>query len=101
MDIQDEENIIIYRDRDGKQNKAYKLFSFEHDDKNYIVFTDGKKNKNNIYELNACIYDPTGADLHFYPVTSEFEWKMIKEVYKNIKDYVDELMSRKVVDKDE
>lgn len=99
--LENNENIIIYRDQNGKTKKAFKLFSFEHNDKNYIVFTEGEKDKNNAYKLNACIYDPNGIDLHLYPIESDFEWKMINEVYANVKKYVDEIMEKKVVESDE
>lgn len=96
-DVQ-EENIIIYCDENGKQKKAYKLFSFEHNNINYMVFTEGNKNNKGEYILNACIYDPSGIDLSFYPIKSDYEWKMIREVYKNVKKYVDELLEKRMKD---
>lgn len=68
-----DDNVIIITDENGKETEMEILFTFDGDDKNYVVcFMPG--NDEEVYPFS---YDDEG---NLYPVEDEDELKMIEEV---------------------
>lgn len=73
MEMKD--NKIIVTDENGKSVEMEIYFTFEKDEKKYVVYFDPSQEGEEI-ALYAAAYD----DENLYPVESDEEWDMIDEV---------------------
>lgn len=67
-------NCLYIQDEDGNERKMTILFTFDSDDKQYVVFQDAQ---NDPEEVFASCYDDQG---HLYPIETDEEWDMVQEV---------------------
>ncbi len=69
------ENKLMYvEDQDGKEVEMEILFTFDKEEKKYVVF---RKNEDESEEIFASCYDDEG---NLSPIDSGEEWAMIEEV---------------------
>ena len=52
--------------------------------KNYVVYTDGDVDVPGEKDLLASIYNPDPDDTKLYPIETEEEWRMIREICRKI-----------------
>lgn len=80
-----EDDSIILAINGEEPKKYYKLITFDADNgKSYIVYTDGSTDDAGNVKVFASIYDPTGVDLNVYPIETENEWNVIREIMKSV-----------------
>lgn len=69
------ENKLMYvEDQDGKEVEMEILFTFDKDEKKYVVF---RENDSESEEIFASCYDDEG---NLNPIESSEEWQMVEEV---------------------
>lgn len=69
-----ESNIMYVRDENGQEQEMEILFTFDNDDKKYVVFTKANSNDDEVF---ASCYNDDGELL---PIETEEEWNMVEEV---------------------
>lgn len=67
-------NCLYVEDENGLEKKMTILFTFDHEDKQYVVFQDADHDADQVY---ASRYDDEG---NLFPIETEEEWEMVEEV---------------------
>lgn len=70
----DEMNTMYVQDETGKEVKMEILFTFEANEKKYVIFQNPEDHTGEVY---ASCYDDKGSLL---PIETDAEWEMVEEV---------------------
>lgn len=70
------DNKILIADENGVEKEFEILFTFESEDKSYVLYYDPTEDEPNVY---ASIYDDEG---HLFDVETPEEWDLISEVFE-------------------
>ena len=74
-----------------REVKEYEiLFTFDCEDKSYIVFTDNTKDDNESINTYAATYDKDGEKLELKDIETEKEWTLIETLLSQIEDKINE-----------
>lgn len=66
----------------GKNIKCEELYSFENNNKKYMVYTDNTKDEDGLLRIYAVIVD--GEKL--LPIENDDEWAFVKETIETLQD---------------
>ena len=77
-------------DNKGEVKEYEILFTFDCEDKSYIVFTDNTKDDNESINTYAATYDKDGEKLELKDIETEKEWTLIETLLSQIEDKINE-----------
>lgn len=69
-----ESNTLYVHDENGNEMEMEILFTFDHEEKKYVVFSDPNDESGEVY---ASAYDEEG---NLLPIETQEEWAMVEEV---------------------
>lgn len=72
-----EANKIVVIDDTGKEIEFEVLFTFENDDKKYVLYFDPNEDEPNLF---ASVYDDEGE---LFEIESPEEWDLVEEVFQS------------------
>lgn len=79
-----DDNTILIADENGVEKEFEILFTFESENKSYVLYYDPTEDEPNVY---ASIYDDEG---HLFDVETPEEWDLISEVFETFMGNEDE-----------
>lgn len=85
--IEDNDTFVTISEN-GEEIEFTVLFTFEHDDNNYVVYTDFAKDEDGDTSVYASRYTPGEDTFNLLPIETEEEWELIEFLLKTMADTV-------------
>lgn len=93
---------LVLVDQDGKLTEYDVLFTFESEEtgKSYVAYSDGSLDEDGDVEILASAYTLDAGEMHFEPIETEKEWRIIEIVLEELANAVRDAKNRGTSDSD-
>lgn len=78
----EEERKMIVTDSEGNQKEMEIMFTFDHNDKKFVVYFDPTAGENDLNTF-ASLYDEDG---NLYPIEDDEDWDVVEEMINTFTD---------------